>query len=154
MAEAYYIFTDEAGAYNKRPSESFRRSHPFYIRANVRLSASDYSKERFRSSILSMVSRLAKKSSGQICGKSQKENTVPTFWNPLLLTSSKGTIAGSSTVWWTSPLCCSYSQWPAYTPSHAIRRRMRCWNFTCKRHFSVSRWMPVQTALPQWLWMS
>lgn len=42
MAEAYYIFTDEAGAYNKRPSESFRRSHPFYIRANVRLSASDY----------------------------------------------------------------------------------------------------------------
>ena len=79
MAEAYYIFTDEAGAYNKRPSESFRRSHPFYIRANVRLSASDYSKERFRSSILSMVSRLAKKSSGQICGKSQKENTVPTF---------------------------------------------------------------------------
>lgn len=42
VAEAYYIFTDEAGAYNKRPSESFRRSHPFYIRANVRLSASDY----------------------------------------------------------------------------------------------------------------
>lgn len=42
MAEAYYIFTDEAGAYNKRPSESFRRSHPFYIRANVRLSANDY----------------------------------------------------------------------------------------------------------------
>lgn len=37
------------------------------------------SKERFRSSILSMVSRLAKKSSGQICGKSQKENTVPIF---------------------------------------------------------------------------
>ena len=81
MAEAYYIFTDEAGAYNKRPSESFRRSHPFYIRANVRLSASDYmcSKKRFRSSILSIVSRLAKKSSGQICGKSQKENTVSIF---------------------------------------------------------------------------
>ena len=77
MAEAYYIFTDEAGAYNKRPSESFRRSHPFYIRANVRLSASDY--RVFQKEILSMVSRLAKKSSGQICGKSQKENTVPIF---------------------------------------------------------------------------
>ena len=42
MGEAYYIFTDEAGAYNKRPSEPFRRSHPFYIRANVRLSVNDY----------------------------------------------------------------------------------------------------------------
>ena len=42
MAETYYIFTDEAGAYNKRPSESFRRSHPFYIRANARLSINDY----------------------------------------------------------------------------------------------------------------
>lgn len=42
MGETYYIFTDEAGAYNKRPSESFRRSHPFYIRANVRLSVNDY----------------------------------------------------------------------------------------------------------------
>ena len=37
------------------------------------------SKKRFRSSTLSMVSRLAKKLSGQICGKSQKENTVLIF---------------------------------------------------------------------------
>jgi hypothetical protein len=42
MAETYYFFTDEAGAYNKRPSESFRRSHPFYIRVNARLSIDDY----------------------------------------------------------------------------------------------------------------
>ncbi len=42
MGEAYYVFTDEAGAYNKRPSEPFRHSHPFYIRTNVRLSANDY----------------------------------------------------------------------------------------------------------------
>lgn len=38
----YFVFTDEAGAYNKRPSEMFRRSHPFYIRSNVRLSVDDY----------------------------------------------------------------------------------------------------------------
>ena len=36
------IFTDEAGAYNKRPNEEFRHSHPFYIRSNVRFSADDY----------------------------------------------------------------------------------------------------------------
>lgn len=28
MGETYYVFTDEAGAYKKRPSETFRRSHP------------------------------------------------------------------------------------------------------------------------------
>lgn len=38
----YFVFTDEAGAYNKLPSEPFRRSHPFYIRSNVCLSADDY----------------------------------------------------------------------------------------------------------------
>ena len=42
MSETYLIFTDEAGAYNKRPNEKFRHSHPFYIRSNVRFSADDY----------------------------------------------------------------------------------------------------------------
>ena len=42
MGETYYIFTDEAGAYKKRPSETFRRSHPFYIRSSVRFSSDDY----------------------------------------------------------------------------------------------------------------
>lgn len=36
------IFTDEAGAYNRRPNEKFRHSHPFYIRSSVRFSADDY----------------------------------------------------------------------------------------------------------------
>lgn len=38
----HFVFTDEAGAYNKLPSEPFRRSHPFYIRSNTYLSANDY----------------------------------------------------------------------------------------------------------------
>lgn len=42
MSETYLVFTDEAGAYNKRPNEKFRHSHPFYIRSNVRFSADDY----------------------------------------------------------------------------------------------------------------
>lgn len=42
MSETYFVFTDEAGTYNKRPNEKFRHSHPFYIRANVRFSADDY----------------------------------------------------------------------------------------------------------------
>lgn len=42
MSKTYLIFTDEAGAYNKRPNEKFRCSHPFYIRSNVRFSADDY----------------------------------------------------------------------------------------------------------------
>ena len=42
MAETYFVFTDEAGAYNKRPNETFRHSHPFYIRSNVCMSADDY----------------------------------------------------------------------------------------------------------------
>lgn len=37
-----FVFTDEAGAYNKIPSEPFRRSHPFYIRSNTVISADDY----------------------------------------------------------------------------------------------------------------
>lgn len=42
MSDTFLVFTDEAGAYNKLPSEPFRRSHPFYIRSNVCLSAEDY----------------------------------------------------------------------------------------------------------------
>lgn len=42
MSESLFVFTDEAGAYNKLPSEPFRRSHPFYIRSNTYLSADDY----------------------------------------------------------------------------------------------------------------
>lgn len=42
MNESFLVFTDEAGAYNKMPSEPFRRSHPFYIRSNTYLSANDY----------------------------------------------------------------------------------------------------------------
>ena len=38
----FFVFSDEAGAYQKNPSESFRQSHPFYIRSNVRMSAEDY----------------------------------------------------------------------------------------------------------------
>lgn len=44
MGKTYYIFTDEAGIYNKCPSETFRRNHPFYIRSNVRFSSDDYRK--------------------------------------------------------------------------------------------------------------
>ncbi len=42
MIKTVFVFTDEAGAYNKLPSEPFRRSHPFYIRSNTYLSANDY----------------------------------------------------------------------------------------------------------------
>ena len=40
--QSYLVFTDEAGAYSKRPTEEFRRSHPFYIRSNVSLSSDDF----------------------------------------------------------------------------------------------------------------
>lgn len=42
MGNSFFAFTDEAGTYTKQPSESFRRSHPFYIRASVLISADDY----------------------------------------------------------------------------------------------------------------
>ena len=42
MNDTFLVFTDEAGAYNKHPSEPFRRSHPFYIRSNAYLSTNDY----------------------------------------------------------------------------------------------------------------
>ena len=42
MSESLFVFTYEAGAYNKLPSEPFRRSHPFYIRSNTYLSTDDY----------------------------------------------------------------------------------------------------------------
>lgn len=38
----YFVFTDEAGAYNSSPSDAFVRSHPYYIRANVLMSIDDY----------------------------------------------------------------------------------------------------------------
>lgn len=38
----YLVFTDEAGAYQARTSESFRKTHPFYVRANVLMSMDDY----------------------------------------------------------------------------------------------------------------
>lgn len=38
----YFIFTDEAGAYQKHPSDAHIRSHPFYIRSNVMMSIDDY----------------------------------------------------------------------------------------------------------------
>ena len=40
----YFVFTDEAGAYQSHPSEGFIKSHPFYIRANVMISIDDYRK--------------------------------------------------------------------------------------------------------------
>ena len=38
----YFVFTDEAGAYQRKPNEKHIRSHPFYIRANVLMSIEDY----------------------------------------------------------------------------------------------------------------
>lgn len=38
----YFVFTDEAGAYQRRPSDAHIRSHPFYIRSNVVMSIDDY----------------------------------------------------------------------------------------------------------------
>lgn len=38
----YFVFTDEAGVYQRNPSDSHIRSHPFYIRSNVRMSIDDY----------------------------------------------------------------------------------------------------------------
>lgn len=38
----YFVFTDEAGAYQKNPSATYICSHPFYIRSNVRMSIDDY----------------------------------------------------------------------------------------------------------------
>lgn len=42
MRDSFFVFTDEAGAYTKRPSESFRQSHPFYIRSSVLISTNDF----------------------------------------------------------------------------------------------------------------
>ena len=38
----YFVFTDEAGAYQRRPSDAHIRSHPFYIRSNVLMDIDDY----------------------------------------------------------------------------------------------------------------
>lgn len=42
MTVAYYTFTDEAGQYQKNPSERFQRAHPFYVRSYVLISVNDY----------------------------------------------------------------------------------------------------------------
>lgn len=39
---SYFVFTDEAGAYQRRPSDAQIRSHPFYIRSNVLMNIDDY----------------------------------------------------------------------------------------------------------------
>lgn len=38
----YFVFTDEAGAYQRRPSDAHIRSHPFYVRSNVLMDIDDY----------------------------------------------------------------------------------------------------------------
>lgn len=37
-----FVFTDEAGVYQNRPSDAHIRSHPFYIRSNVLMDIDDY----------------------------------------------------------------------------------------------------------------
>lgn len=37
-----FVFTDEAGVYQNRPSDAHLRSHPFYIRSNVLMDIDDY----------------------------------------------------------------------------------------------------------------
>ena len=40
---SYFVFTDEAGAYKENDaSDGFRRSHPFYVRSNILMSAEEY----------------------------------------------------------------------------------------------------------------
>lgn len=39
---SYFVFTDEAGNYQRRPSTKHIRSHPYYIRSNVLMSIEDY----------------------------------------------------------------------------------------------------------------
>ncbi len=38
----YFVFTDEAGAYQRYPSDAHIKSHPFYIRSNVLIAIDDY----------------------------------------------------------------------------------------------------------------
>ena len=38
----YFVFTDEAGTYQRHPSDAHIRSHPFYIRSNVVMAIDDY----------------------------------------------------------------------------------------------------------------
>ena len=39
---SYFVFTDEAGVYQRHPSPEHIKSHPFYIRSNVLMSTEDY----------------------------------------------------------------------------------------------------------------
>ena len=41
--ESYYVFSDEAGVYSNNPSNSFLKSHRYYVRANVMIKVDDYS---------------------------------------------------------------------------------------------------------------
>lgn len=38
----YFVFTDEAGVYQRHPSVAHARSHPFYIRSNVLMEIDEY----------------------------------------------------------------------------------------------------------------
>lgn len=38
----YFLFSDECGAYNRKPSKGFLRSHPYYVRTSLLLPASEY----------------------------------------------------------------------------------------------------------------
>jgi len=38
----YFVFTDEAGTYQRHPSVAHITKHPFYIRSNVLMSIDDY----------------------------------------------------------------------------------------------------------------
>jgi len=40
--EVYLVFTDECGCYQKNRSDSFVKSHPFYVRSNLIISIDDY----------------------------------------------------------------------------------------------------------------
>ncbi len=39
---SYFVFTDEAGVYQRHPTQRHINSHPFYIRSNVLMSIEDY----------------------------------------------------------------------------------------------------------------
>lgn len=39
---SYFVFTDEAGVYQRHPTPKHINSHPFYIRSNVLMSIEDY----------------------------------------------------------------------------------------------------------------
>lgn len=151
VAEAYYIFTDEAGAYNKRPSESFRRSHPFYIRANVRLSANDY--RVFQKEIQELNTKYGVPVGEEIKWSDLWEISKGKYRADFLKSFTPDKLKGyyrqffnrvvdKTSLLFIFTVTCVYTQ-PCYQAENEVLK------FTCKRHFSVSRWIPVRTALPQ-----